>query len=172
MLIDDFMPVFERSETQEIAVNAAPAVIFRAVKTFDLNESTTIRWMFKLRGIAAKTMTLSDFEKVNLKVLGERQNQELVVGSVGKYQSLTDKLLDINPLEFAAFNEAGFIKTTWNFLILETNGKQTRLVSEIRIKTTDASSLAKVEKYWGMMKPPLEMIRKEILKLIKNKAER
>lgn len=166
------MPVYELSETQEIAVAASSARVFRAIKTFDLNDSTTIRWMFKLRGIAAKTMTLSDFETVNLKVLGERQNQELVVGSAGKYQSLTDKLLDLSPSEFADFNEAEFIKTAWNFLILEIGVNNARLVSEIRINPTDAKSHAKVQKYWGMIKPPLEMIRTEILKLIKKQAER
>lgn len=171
MLIDDFMPIFDFSETQEIAVAASRAAAFCAVKNFDMSESTSIRWLFKMRGIKFESLNLRDLETVNFKILGENPNHELLIGIAGKFASLSDKLLDVNPKDFANFKEPGFIKAVWNFAVLETNAARSRIVSEIRINATNESSLAKVEKYWGLIKPPSAMICQEILKLIKKQAE-
>ena len=138
MLINDLMPVFETSETQEINVAAGREAVFRAVQTFDMNDSTTIRWMFKMRGISAKTITLADMEKVNFKILSQRAPEELVVGLAGKFEKLGDKLIDIAPENFTDFREPGFIKAAWNFFILENGARSSQLLSEIRINTTDA----------------------------------
>ncbi len=72
MLIDDFMPNFEFGDSQKTDVKASPEAAFRAVKTFDMTESTTIRWLFKMRGIPTNNLTLRDLERVNFKVLGEK----------------------------------------------------------------------------------------------------
>ena len=169
MLIDDFMPVYEFDATQTIKVSAAPEAVFAAFKTFKLGDSTTIRWMFKMRGIPTENVTIKDFAAVNFNILGETPNKEIVLGLAGKFQSLTDKLLNVAPADFADFSEPNLIKAVWNFAIVDA---QTSVVSAIRISTADADARRKVEKSWPMMKPPLEMVRGEILKLIKKQAER
>jgi hypothetical protein len=157
MLIDDLMPTFEFGDVQKTDVKAASDAVFRAVKTFDMAESTTIRWLFKMRGIPTSNLTLKDFEKANLKVLAEKPNEEIVLGP---------------PDKFRAFNDAGFIKACWNFAVTEIGNNKSRVTTEIRIIGTDAASVAKVKNVWGLVKPPTAMISKEILKLIKNQAER
>jgi hypothetical protein len=137
-----------------------------------MGESMTIRWLFKMRGIPTDNLTLADLERVNFKILGEKQNEEIVLGLAGEFKSLTSGLLNISPDEFRAFNNAGFIKAAWNFSVAETNNGNSRVTTEIRIQPSDENSRAKIKNFWGMLKPPSAMIRKEILKLIKKQAER
>ena len=172
MLIDDFMPNFEFGDQQKLDVNAPIEATFRAVKTFDMSESTTIRWLFKMRGIPTNNLALQDLEKVNFKILGEKQNEELVIGLAGTFNTLTGSLLNIPPDKFREFNQSGFIKATWNFAVAQISPSKTRVTTEIRVTGTDEKSVAKVKNFWGMLKPPSAMIRKEILKLIKKQAER
>ncbi|MEP6924277.1 MAG: hypothetical protein ABI954_07415 [Pyrinomonadaceae bacterium] len=172
MLIDDLMPKFEFGDTNKIDVNASPNAVFRAVKTFNMGDSTTVRWLFKMRGIPTENLTINDFEKANFKVLAEKRDEEILLGLIGEFKSLTSGLLKIEPDKFRDFNNAGFIKAVWNFAVAETSHGKSRLTTEIRIHPTDASSMAKIKTYWGMLRPPSQMIRKEILKLIKKQAER
>lgn len=172
MLIDDFMPVYEFGDQTKTEVSALPDAVFHAVKTFDMAESTTIRWLFKMRGIPTSNLTIRDLERVNFKVLAEKQDEELVLGLVGTFTSLTGGLINVPPAEFRAFNQPGVIKAVWNFAVADIGQGKTRVVSEIRAAGTDAHGTAKIEKFWGMIKPSVGMIRKEILKLIKKQAER
>ena len=172
MLIDDFMPNFEFGDSQKTDVKASPDVVFRAVKTFDMAESTTIRWLFKMRGIPTNNLTLRDLEQVNFKVLGEKQNEELVLGLAGEFKTLMGGLLKLSPEQFRAFNNPGFVKACWNFAVADTGNGKSHVTTEIRIHGTDAASIAKVKNVWGMLKTPSAMIRSEILKLIKKQAER
>lgn len=172
MLIDDLMPKFEFSDTSKTEVNAPLEIVFRAVKTFDMADSTTIRWLFKMRGIPTDNLTIKDFEKANFKILAEKQNEEVVLGLIGEFKSLTSGLLNIEPEKFSTFNDSGFIKAVWNFAVTETSAGKPRVTSEIRITGTDAASVTKIKNVWGILKPPSAMIRKEILKLIKKQAER
>jgi len=171
MLIDDLMPKFEFGDANKIDVSASSDVVFRAVKTFNMNESTTVRWLFKMRGIPTENLTINDFEKANLKILAEKPNEEIVLGLIGEFKSLTGGLLKIESDKFRDFNNAGFIKAVWNFAVAENGNGKSRVTTEIRIHPTDANSMAKIKTYWGMLKPPSQMIRKEILKLIKKQAE-
>ena len=172
MLIDDFMPDFEFGDAQKIDFNAPREAAFRAVKTFDMGESTTIRWLFKMRGIPTENLTLRDLQRVNFKILGEKPEEEIVLGLAGQFKSLTGGLLDLSPEQFRGFNDPGFIKAVWNFAVLEVSPGRSRVTTEIRIAPTDENSRAKIKSYWGMVKPPSAMIRNEILKLIKKQAER
>lgn len=172
MLIDDFMPNFEFGDASKTDVKASPEAAFRAVKTFNMGESTTIRWLFKMRGIPTGNLTLRDLERVNFKVLGEKQNEELLIGLAGEFKTLTGGLLNLSPEQFRSFDNPGFIKACWNFSLADIGNGKTRVTSEIRIHGTDAASVAKVKSFWGMLKTPSAMIRSEILKLIKKQAER
>jgi hypothetical protein len=172
MLIDDFMPNFEFGDSQKTDVNAPVDVTYRAVKSFNMGDSTTIRWLFKMRGIPTENLTLRDLERANLKILARNPNEEILLGLAGEFKTLTGGLLDIQPNRFREFNQPGFIKALWNFAVADIGNGKSRVTTEIRITGTDANSLAKVKNFWGMLKPPSQMIRKEILKLIKKQAER
>lgn len=172
MLIDDFLPKFDLRETEQSEISAQPDKVFAAIKNFDMSESTTIRWMFKLRGHSLKKTTLADFEKANFKILAQKPDAEITLGMIGKFDSASGGLVDLPPEKFKDFADAGFIKAVWEFSISQSKAGKSLLNSEMRIATTDAASKARIENYWGIVKTPTAMVRKEILKLIKKQAER
>jgi len=171
MLIDQFLPEFEFADTSRIEIKASSAAAFRAVKNFDLAKSTTVRWLLKMRGAKIEKLTLADLERANFGILGEKLNEELALGFIGEFKTLTSGLLKIMPENFKNFNQPGFVKAVWNFAIAESKNARATITSEIRIHGTNAESAAKVQKSWGIVKPPTAMIRSEILQMIKAEAE-
>jgi hypothetical protein len=170
MLIDDFMPRFDFSETHDIRIRATAENVFRVVNEIDFCESWVVRWLLRLRGMPSEKMSLRELPKANFEKLGESKNREFLIGLVGKFWTPWGNLQKINSGNFREFNEKGFAKATWNFLVDETGG-ETRLTTQTRIKCTDAESRRSFGFYWTFIQPFSGLIRMEMLKLIKKKAE-
>jgi hypothetical protein len=170
MLIDDFMPRFDFSETHDIRIRATAERVFRVVNEIDFCESWVVRWLLRLRGMSSEKMSLSELPKSNFEKLGESKNREFLIGLVGKFWTPFGNLQKIDSGNFREFNEKGFAKATWNFLVDETEG-ETRLTTQTRIKCTDAESRRSFGFYWTFIQPFSGLIRMEMLRLIKKKAE-
>jgi hypothetical protein len=179
MLIDEFMPIYDFDEKHEINVRASGETVYATLNSFDFNDSAVIRWLFKLRGLAskkscdanAKTQTLRDMTKFGFVVLGEKPSEEILLGLVGKFWKPTGNLQKINAEDFLAFSKNGYSKATWNFALMESAGKETRLTTETRVKCLDEASRESFGFYWTFIKPFSGWIRQEALRLAKQKAE-
>jgi hypothetical protein len=132
MLIDDFMPRFDFSETHDIRIRATAENIFRVANEIDLCESLIIRWLFRLRGMSTEKITLRELRKSRFEILGENENRELILGLVGKFWTLTGNLQKINSGNFREFNEKGFAKAVWNFSIAEAPGESCLTTQKFR----------------------------------------
>jgi len=168
MLIDSFLPEYDFSETHDIKIRATAENVFRTLNEVDLCESPIIRLLFFLRGIPTGKMTLR--EMLRFETLGENENRELLLGLVGKFWTLTGGLRKIGAGNFREFNEKGLAKAVWNFSLDETGG-ETRLTTETRIQCTDSESRRSFGFYWTFVQPFSGLIRMEMLKTIKRKAE-
>lgn len=172
MLIDDFLPKYDFIETHDIKIRAAAATVFGLVNEIDLCESPIIRGLFFLRGLPNKHLRLSDLRKSNFEILGERTNQELLLGLAGKFWTLNGKLQKINAENFREFDEKGFAKAAWNFSVDGGESEtETRLTTETRIRCLDRASRRSFKFYWTFIQPFSGLIRNEMLKIIKKKAE-
>jgi hypothetical protein len=170
MLIDDFMPRFDFKETHDIKIYATAEQVFRAAHEIDFCESWVVRWLMRLRGMSAGKMTLRELRKTIFEKLGESENREILLGLAGKFWTPMGNLQKIDASNFREFNEKGFAKATWNFWLDETKG-ETRLTTETRIECMDAESRKSFGFYWTFIQPFSALIRKEMLRLIKRKAE-
>jgi hypothetical protein len=170
MLIDDFMPVYDFEEKHETIVRASAETVYAALNSFDFNESMIIRWLFCLRGIPTEKMTLREMRRLRFEMLGESENRELLLGLAGRFWTIRGDLQKINSDNFRDFNEKGFAKAVWDFSLDEAKG-ETRLTTETRVKCLDAESRRSFGFYWTFIQPFSALIRKEILKTIKRKAE-
>ncbi|MDQ3713062.1 MAG: DUF2867 domain-containing protein [Acidobacteriota bacterium] len=171
MLIDSFLPEYDFSETHDIKIRATPETVFRTLNAVDLCESAAVRWLFRLRGLPTRGMTLRGIQRLRFEVLGESENRELLLGLAGRFWTIKGDLQKINSQNFREFNEKGFAKAVWNFSLDKAAG-ETRLTTETRIKCLDAESRKKFGFYWILIKPFSALIRKEILKAIKHRAEK
>ncbi len=170
MLIDKFMPDYDFSEMHDIKIRAKAENVYRVLNEIDLCDSAIIRWLFRLRGLPTSGVTLSEMRKMSFETLGAKENEEVLLGLAGKFWTLTGNLQKVDADNFREFDENGFAKATWNFLLEETGG-ETLLTTETRIKCLDAESRKSFGFYWTLIQPFSGLIRKEMLKTIKKKAE-
>jgi hypothetical protein len=175
MLIDEFLSVYDFSEKHETNIRASAKQVFAAVNSTDLSDSWIIWSLLTLRGLsspfASKKKTLRDMTSDGFTLLGEKPDEEILLGLAGKFWTPTGSLQKIDAGNFKEFNKAGFAKAVWNFSLSEANG-QTLLKTETRIRCLDEDSRQSFALYWTVVKPFSGLIRTEMLRLIKEKAER
>lgn len=170
MLIDDFLSDYDFVETHGISIHASSADIYRAANEVDFSDSFVIRWLFRLRGLSTSNVTLQSLKGSRFEVLGEILNREMVLGIVGRFWKIHGDLKKIDAESFKKFETPGFAKAAWNFS-LSPDGDDTRLTTETRIKCLDDASRSSFRFYWTFVRPFSGLIRMEMLRAIKNKAE-
>jgi len=170
MLIDDFMPKYDFVETHDIRIRAKAESVYQALWEFDACESRITRWLFFLRGLPSDKMTLNDLKRVRFEILDQIINRELVIGLAGRFWSINGSLQNVNGENFRQFDKRGFAKAAWNFSI-DAEGADTRLKTETRIQCLDDESRKSFGFYWTFIQPFSGLIRMEMLKSVKKKAE-
>lgn len=170
MLIDEFLPKYDFVETHDIIIRANSETVYRSVWEVDVCESWIARWLFFLRGLPSRKVTLKDLKKSRFEILDQIANKELVIGVVGRFWSINGRLQKINAESFRQFDKKGFAKAVWNFTIVE-EGNESRLKTETRIQCLDDESRRSFGFYWTFIQPFSGLIRMEMLKLVKRKAE-
>lgn len=103
-------------------------------------------------------------------MLGETVNKEMVIGLIGKFWTIAGGLQKTDAESFKSFDTAGYAKAVWNFSV-HPEGSNTRLTTETRIKCLDEESRRSFGRYWMFIRLFSGLIRIEMLKTIKRKAE-
>ena len=170
MLIDEFLSEYDFVEIHGISIHAGAAEIYRAANEVDFSESFLIRSLFRLRGMSSQNVTLQSLKKSRFEILGETLNREMVLGIVGRFWTMHGDLKKIDAESFKRFDAAGYAKAVWNFS-LRPDGVDTRLTTETRIKCTDPESRKRFGFYWMFIRPFSGLIRMEMLRTIKRRAE-
>lgn len=170
MLIDDFLPEYDFVETHDIEICASAETVFGVMDEVDLCESPVIRVLFFLRGLPNAKLRLKDLRKSRFEILGIEKNKELLLGLVGKFWTIRGEMQKVNADNFRSFDKKGFAKAVWNFSVDE-DGNKTRLTTETRIRCLDDASRKSFGFYWTFIQPFSGLIRNEMLKIVKKKAE-
>lgn len=170
MLIDEFLPEYDFVEKHVTRVRAKASEVFRAVNEADFGESWVIRTLFFLRGLSTEKVTLREMREGAFETLAENPDDELLLGLVGQPWKPSGGLKKVDAASFKGFEETGFAKMAWNFAVKETDGR-TQVFTETRIKCLDSESRRKFGFYWTFIGPFSGIIRTEMLKTIKRRAE-
>lgn len=172
-LQEKYLPNFDFSKTETYIINCSKDKIFPLIKNLEFKNSKLIYCLFKLRGIPVpESLTLKGLEKLGFIKLDLTENNELILGLVGKFWTLKGSLLKMSSEEFLKFNNCEFAKTTWNFKLIPIHSNRTKISTETRIFCPNAQNRKKFKLYWTFIQPFSSIIRKEILKNIKSDAER
>lgn len=174
MLIDEFLPTFDVAERYRVNVSASPDKVYAAARRMDISDATLTRWLFRLRGIPASSkFTREDFIKMRFVLLGEKPEDEILLGLVGRFWTASGGLRRVNVEEYRRFSEPGYAKAAWNFhLVPQADNTTTILETETRVYCTDDTSRRKFRLYWTLIGAFSGLIRREILQSIKRSAER
>ena len=175
------MPVYDASEFHETTVHAPIEKVYDALRTANLGDSPIIRLLLRLRELPA--MLTTGGRKRNLKLnldaiikggfvlLGENPPNEIALGLVGRFWTLSGSRFRVNAEEFASFDLPGYAKAVWNFSLVEESAELTRLATETRVRCMDDASRWRFRLYWALIAPFSGLIRREALRTIRRSSE-
>ncbi len=171
MLIDRFLPEYHFQSRHSISIQARPDRVYTKVRVLDLSQSRLIRWLLRLRGMPARASTLEGLLRLNFTVLGEVEDQELLLGIAGRFWRLRGDLRRIGPEQFREFDREGFAKAVWSFSVAPESSHRTLLSTETRIQCLDEVSRRRFARYWAVIGPFSGWIRREALMTVKRQSE-
>jgi hypothetical protein len=170
VLQNKYLPASHFSEIHRIEIRQSPEKVWPIVGQLDFGGSRLIRFLFALRGMPARMMNLGGLAKARFTLLEANQN-EIIIGLIGQFWKPNGNLQLFSPEEFVDYNSPGFSKATWSFKLKGTD-QTSILETETRIYCTDKKSRRRFGRYWFFIKPFSGVIRMEILKGIRAKAEK
>ncbi|MEW6185222.1 MAG: hypothetical protein AB1585_05720 [Thermodesulfobacteriota bacterium] len=167
-LIDKYLPEYTFNEYHCTLVNRPCEEVYKSAKDFDMSKSKLIKALFKIRGLPTKSMNLQGFiSEVGFTNIEEDFPAENLIGFWARTK--------IEPIEsYDAFIKnqlSARIKVVWNFRFERINDTQTKLSTETRVLCLTPFTKAAFGLYWQIIKPFSGVIRKRMLKIIKDDAE-
>jgi hypothetical protein len=178
MLIDEFLPVYDRSMHHHIEIDTTLDEVYPVVRKLDLTGAYVFRVLVWLRSIPALLQgrqplgfTLEDLERLGFIRLGEAPPHELVLGFVGKLWTTTGDFQKLEATAFREFATPGFAKVVWNFTLTRSEDGRTHLTTESRVQCLDEASSRKFQRYFFFLGPISSQTRRSALRSFERQAE-
>ena len=167
-LIDKYLPKYTFNEFHEIVVNSPIADVYSVAYDFDLLKSKTITWLFKIRGLPTKRSNLQNFiDDIGFTNLESNAPYENLIGFWARV-----KIAPIPSYEdFINNSISPWIKVVWNFQFEKLEKDKTKVSTETRIFCVVPITKFTFGLYWSIIKPFSGLIRKKMLKIIKEDSE-
>ena len=178
--IDQLLPVYDFRAGYEIRINAPRARVYECLLRMDFSELWLTRVLMTLRSgkrmprNAAPADLRQRFQGTGFVILEEVPNEELVIGVAGRFwRPDGGRFMELTPSNFQEFSRTGWTKAAWNFKLAteSANSQLTLLSTETRILCLGQAARWKFGAYWSLVGPCSGLIRKELLKQVKEKAE-
>ncbi len=177
-LIDQWLETFHYSERHSIEIRAQCGDAYRALKTIDLADSRLIQFLFALRGVpltapetgGTAALPMADFLG-RFTELAVRPGEALVVGAVGRFWLPAGGAVAVDADSFRAYQAPGVAKLAMSFSTEPGAPGRCRLRTETRVWCTDARARRRFRIYWYLIRPASGLIRREMLRLTKRRAE-
>lgn len=179
-LIEKFAAVYDVSEYHETVIRAPIQAVYDALRTTDFGASPVIRILLRLRQLPASVakprqprtiLNLEAILKSGFVLLGENAPDEIALGVIGQFWQPSGGRACIDSGAFEAFDQPGYAKAVWNFSLADLGANVTRLATETRVVCTDRASKTRFRLYWTLIGPFSGLIRREVLRAIRRKAE-
>ena len=173
MLIDEFMPVYDVSDSMATVVEADLATTWAALMDVDLIDVGRKRPLVAMLGALRilpdivshllhgelpprqpKHLKLCDLTTLPLDkggwvLLGRREPDEIALGLVGKFWRPVIEFARVSSAaEFRGFSEPGFAKTIYALSVRALDPRRTLLSGVMRTATTDEDARRWFRRYW------------------------
>lgn len=175
-LLDRIMPRFDVAVRYAIVIAAARARVVATAEAYRLDRSPATRLLFRLRGLGAAPATLRASLAANrLTLLAETPGEEVVIGTFGRFWALAEWANMEAPADaraFAAFARPGWAKAAVNLRFDALGPTTTRVATETRVLCVDDAARRRFALYWGFIRPFSGVIRRILLRGIRDEALR
>ena len=186
MLIDRYLPRCDASLEFEATVDARASEVYRAIREADLRDPI-ISALFALRELPQRlarrlhgqpppapprvTFGTKIKDGPGWTLLAEQVDQELVVGSVGRFWERDYGGRPVSAEQFVGFNEPGYAKLVIGFSVRAGPTGETILRYEARTLTTGDTARRTFRRYWKLIRPGVSLVMRAALHRIKLTAE-
>lgn len=174
MLIDDFLPVYDVSDSVATTVEADVARTWDALMAADFVEVARGRPLVGLLGAlrvlpgiaahllhgeappaAPKTLRLREagdlpVDQGGWVLLGERPREEIALCQVAKFWRPVITYATVKRETFREFEEPGYAKTVYSLAVRPLSERRTMLSGTMRTATTDAQARRWFRTYWTL----------------------
>ncbi|HSP07438.1 MAG TPA: hypothetical protein VLR94_09690 [Acidobacteriota bacterium] len=173
-LLNEVLPRFDVNAEYSTSVHATPARVY-AILQQGMPAGAITKLLMTLRNLPRFFRREESFRNTPENAfykLKQLENREMVVGIIGQFWKPISNPLPIHSLEeFLEFEKEGYCKAAMNLRILEKGPYLCVVTTETRVLCY-GSARAKFLDYWKVIGPFSGLIRKELLRRIKKRAER
>jgi hypothetical protein len=172
MLVDEFLPVYDVSDSVATVVEAPVEATWNALMEVDLLEVGRRRPLVAVLGAVRALpemvaqllhgelpekpparLRLRDTTTIPLGeggwvLLGERSQDEIALGLVGKFWRPVIRFASVAADDFRDFAEPGYAKTVYSLSVRALSDQRTLLSGVMRTATTDAEARRWFRRYW------------------------
>ena len=176
-LLDEVLPEFDYRSRHDRHVLASPEALAGALAEyrFERDASPLVHLLFRLRGLDAPSGSLREaLTSSGFGVLAERPDEEIVVGTVGKFWALREKDYLERPRsleDFHTFTPPGWAKGALTLRVERRDDGTSTLVTETRVLCPDDESRRRFAAYWALIRVFSGWIRHDLLRGIARLAE-
>ncbi len=184
-LLDTFLPSFDQHNAYVAVIHASPTQVHTALRTVTTDELPISRLLMMIRALPGRLTTrgraagtlprpvLSLLASRNFAVLADEPDVEIVFGLINQPWKMRGGAAHriVDGRDFVAFSEPCFTKVAMNFSFLPVDGG-TRVATETRILATDPDTRTRFRRYWRVVRIGSGIIRWDLLRAIKRRAER
>ena len=188
-LLDEFLPEFDVRISRATRIGASPERVYASLRNADFDYWGITRALYALRTLPSfplapretwrrfreelgrQRFTLEDMLADGFTLLGERPDEELLLGTVGRFWLARGELRATSPQSFREPAPPGNAKAAWNFTVGRRADGITELRTETRVLCTDLVSKRRFRAYWRLIKPFSGLIRNEMLTAVRTAAE-
>ena len=178
MLIDSLAPNPDASEFHAIEIAAPCDVVYHALRTTNLADSSLVKWLLAFRLLPKlfvrrrvhtrmQFLTLDTLLRAGFGLVAEDPGREVVLGVTGRFWRPIDNTVPFDEENFRGPVRPGFARAVWNFAVREGTGAQTILSTETRVICGDAASRRKFRAYWVIVRPFSGLIRILMLRAVR-----
>ncbi len=185
--LDRFLPEFDRSAVEQVAVDADPATTFAAIGTADLGSDLALDVVGSLRslperiahwrlGIEEPPREPRTFDRLfgddaDWIRLADDPGRERLVGLVARVSFDERRLEHVRAEEFAGFAAAGFVKIAVSLTTRASGDRGTLLACEVRARATDDDTRSTLGRAWPLAGGALHLLLGRALGAIRAEAE-
>jgi hypothetical protein len=172
MLVDEFLPVFDVSDSVAVVVHADVATTWRELLEIDLIDVGRRRPIVAALGALRmlpeivshllhgeapaeppSRMRLTDMSQLPMNkggwvLLGEVPFEQIALGLVGKFWRPVIEFATVTRPQFREFSTPGFAKTVYALSVSRIDSHRTLLTATMRTATTDAHARRWFWRYW------------------------
>ncbi len=179
MKLDEVMPRPDVAARYETRVRAPLARTREAMRGADFSQLPLTRLLMGLRklGWGRQKAEQAASQEERLRAAGfipipSGSENEVLLGVVGRFWRLdSGTVRGLTAEELLAFARDGFAKALWNFTVEPESESVTRLATETRVVVYGGAARGKFRAYWLLVGPFSGLIRKEMLRMVKRRAE-